>query len=1175
MTKKIIAVVTTLTCIVFLVGPGVAQGGTAEDIAALQASIAALQTQLNAAVVQLAALQGAPAGAPTACSGVSFTRNLQQGASGSDVKCLQALLNQSASTQVAATGAGSLGNETTYFGSLTKAAVVKFQEKYASEVLTPVGLTSGTGFVGSYTRAKLNAMLVTVSPTPTPTPTPVPTGSPTPTPVLPVASGLTVVLDATNPAATTVIADTDDANDDDVSDDGAQALAPVMALKFSTPAGTSAKVTSLKITKAGVSLDTDVANMYLYDGATRLAEYTSVATHVFTFTNSAGLFTVSGEKVITVKMDVANNPSLSGKTLIFGVNSASDVVTDASAVNGTFPLTGNQMSGAGVSDLGELTLADVTYPGATTDPGLNKELWQFKLTSASQKIKVTYIKFTVIGTINVGDITNLYLTDGTTQYGSLVAGLASDKTLVFDLSASPMELSAGLLRNVSLKGDIVGGSSRNFYFSIRNANDMVAMDANYGVYIKVNQSDTFTAIVPDGPTEINEGSVQITKATDSPSGNVAQDALNVKLVKYTFKAIGEGLKITDLTVSTVSNATLGTDDVANAKILLDGAQIGTTKDLNTNGVTAADTQFSFGSQFVINAGQERTLEIYADIKKGIDDTQMTEGSTIQPNLKVDTDNVLRLTSGTSTGTPATTASSLTVTAADLSTTKNSSVNNVKTIASTQNVVIGSWLITAGSAEGVNVTQVKVVDDGTHGLGSAFDNLELWSGGVKYGQTITSPSSTDTAEQTFSLSPALKVTAGQSVQVDLIADVKGGAHWHDNEEVKLSSLTGLGLVTSQTVEDPTGAVGQQIIVVAAGKLLVSMSASPTNPNSTQIVCSDSTHLSEVVLGAWTFQEGSLAEDLKVTRIKVKEVGSDVAPGAIVSLRLFVNGVQVPSAAPITVPALTTSTPENAYAVFEYNDGLFTVPKASSVKVVLKGIVNDGINSFTGFDTANGLEVKFEMTNQNVSGYHTSTTDISAKGTLSAAYAIGIDSTGATLTADADYDAEIMKVVATKPTFAKHASSPSGILIGGNTEVLRFTITAEPQGDVVFVSGQTNLRFTVIAGVDHGDEAYNLYDAATDTTVADPVTADVDPDTQIDFTTFAATIDGGTTKTFYVKTNLHEFTAGETFQLGIKNAAGDMSFDDGSGGVTQQLPAVNDAFVGKGLPLDGGVLTKPAT
>jgi peptidoglycan hydrolase-like protein with peptidoglycan-binding domain len=75
-------------------------------------------------------------------------RSLTTGASGEDVRCLQRYLNWSGYT-VATIGVGSPGNETNYFGALTAAAVARWQNANATQVLTPLAIPTGTGFWGS------------------------------------------------------------------------------------------------------------------------------------------------------------------------------------------------------------------------------------------------------------------------------------------------------------------------------------------------------------------------------------------------------------------------------------------------------------------------------------------------------------------------------------------------------------------------------------------------------------------------------------------------------------------------------------------------------------------------------------------------------------------------------------------------------------------------------------------------------------------------------------------------------------------------------------------------------------------------------------------------------------------------------------------------------------------
>jgi len=110
-----------------------------DRIAYLKNEIAKLQGQSNPVVSD-------------SCS--KLNSNLYFGLAGNnDVKCLQLFLKSEGQDIYPE------GYITGNFGSLTRNAVIKFQEKYAAEVLIPAGLSSGTGYVGEKTRAKINQIL--------------------------------------------------------------------------------------------------------------------------------------------------------------------------------------------------------------------------------------------------------------------------------------------------------------------------------------------------------------------------------------------------------------------------------------------------------------------------------------------------------------------------------------------------------------------------------------------------------------------------------------------------------------------------------------------------------------------------------------------------------------------------------------------------------------------------------------------------------------------------------------------------------------------------------------------------------------------------------------------------------------------------------------------------------
>lgn len=173
---------TALLALVFANGLPLAKAEYPENIKRLLEQIVDLKTQIAKLQVKLMQVQGKVPSYQGVPTDFVFEKELKYDDSNNDVKYLQAILKAEGlfCQKCQITG---------YYGYWTQKAVKAFQEKYASEILSFLGLSEGSGLVEKATQAKLNSLLVstaktaaTPSPTPLPTPSPSPSPSPSPTP---------------------------------------------------------------------------------------------------------------------------------------------------------------------------------------------------------------------------------------------------------------------------------------------------------------------------------------------------------------------------------------------------------------------------------------------------------------------------------------------------------------------------------------------------------------------------------------------------------------------------------------------------------------------------------------------------------------------------------------------------------------------------------------------------------------------------------------------------------------------------------------------------------------------------------------------------------------------------------------------------------------------------------
>ncbi len=741
--NKIITAILSLSLVAVMVPSGVVQAALTS--AQVDAIISLLQSfgadATTIANVQASLTGGTPTPPGTGNyqgipAGFTFTTNIPVGTVSQDVVYLKAVL--------IGEGCGNGITNTTYYGPHTQANVQCFQNKYKTQISAFAGYTiASTGLVGTGTRAQLNALLSGTTPPPT-----VPTGA-----------GLTVALAAGNPASGTIVA--------------GQAVAPLAKLTFTNGDNAEVKVTSLNLKRTGISADASLANVYLFDGATRLTDGAAVSSTVLNFNLSSGIFTVpaGGSKTITVAADICTTTActtISGQTVAVSVLAASDITTNASSVKGTFPVQGNLFTVATGTLAGAEFNATTTPAASSVDPQDDYTMWQNTVTVTTRAIDMTRISLRKTGSVKNTDLQNFRLYVDGVQVGSAVANLDANGYVTFDLTSAPKRLEAGS-RVIKVLGNIVGGSSLTFTFNLWSSADVTLIDSQYLANTLPDLlSDAAFSKRSTGEQTVNSGVITITKTTDSPSGNIVNAASNATLAKFQIKAAGEAIKIETLKASVVVN-TIAVGYLRNGMLLANGVQVGSTSNLyDTTNTSPYYTSFSLGSSLIVEPGSPVTLEVRADIydNDGTNDITATgTASTIQVTIEGSSseNNAEGRVSAATIDAPASdvTGNALTVAAGGLTLSLDTGYAAHSVVAPLTAYKLADFNLVANTTEAVNITAINVILDEVSGY---MSNLY-----VKYGtQTTSVKPSITSATNSWSINYTL--ASGTTIPIEIYSDV---------------------------------------------------------------------------------------------------------------------------------------------------------------------------------------------------------------------------------------------------------------------------------------------------------------------------------------------------------------------------------------------------------------------
>lgn len=915
-TAKLAAGVVGFAMAVSAFVPALASADTASDLQAqinsLLATISSLQAQLSATT-----------GGSTVSTGYTFNTNLTVGSKSTDVMNLQKVLNMSADTKVAVSGAGSPGMETSTFGPATKAAVMKFQVKY--------GITPAAGYVGPVTRAKLNTMGGTAT---------VPT------------------VPGTNPqgGSLSVSAGSQPAN----------SLAPTSAARipFTTvvlTAGSSdVTVNSITVERSGLAQDAVFAGVVLLksDG-TQIGIAKTLNSNHQAMVGEPWVIKAGTSQTVTVAGNMSSSlTNYAGQ--VAGLNVVA--VNTSASVSGSLPISGAMHTINASLTLGTAAMTESSFdPDTSSTKEIGTSNFKFagvRITAGSaEQVRLWSIRFNQTGSASSQDLANVKIYVDGTAYETVVS---SDGKYFSANFSGGILIDKGLAKDVYIQGDIIGtgAAGRTVKFDIYKATDIYVSGVTYGYGITPTQSangsasdstSEFTAGTPffDGSkVTVSAGSATaIQKATSVAAQNVAINVPNQVLGGFTTDIKGESVSVQSTVFYFNYSAGIAASSYLLTNVSLvdsNGAVVAGPVDATNVGGVAQKVTFT--DTVTLPVG----LKTYT--LKGKIPTGVANGTTIVASTTPSSDwtNVTGQTTGNTISLSSNgvfTMNTMTVKAASLAVSVSSSPASQNIVAGVQSVTLANYQFDASqSGEDVRFSSVAVTNGGSLTT-SGLSSCQMYDGAtaLNTGSNVVNPTaaaSTFTFDQTFTVpkgtvkSLALKCNVSSSASGTFIFGITG---------TQISNLSVTGVTSGSTVTATGSTATGQTLTTASGSFAVTIDPSTSNYSTV------AAGTNGVTIGTFKFRATN--ENVNLTKVGLTLSTSTAADLGTVYLY---QGA--------TLLGTATFTGSNTTATSTLNSAL-SLTKDSDVLITIKSDLANIGSSDTGTE---GRLVKIDVTNAEGSG-----------------------------------------------------------------------------------------------------------------------------------------------------------------------------------------------------------------